>query len=251
MKLLALDFDGVISDSAREAYLVALRAWRELQPATLLGEAAEEDASLYARFLAAMPLGNRAEDFAVILAALERGRPLPDQASYDAFYADFDPELLRRFHRRFYQVRHAWCERAPDEWLPLMRPYRAFCQLLERRSGDAILAIATAKDRRSVRELLERYGLAGLFPEDRVLDKETGVSKRSHMEHLAGVFGLPFAEITFVDDKVNHLDSVASLGCRCVLAAWGYNGPREWNLAREAGHLVCSLEDFEERVFGC
>lgn len=251
MKLLALDFDGVISDSAREAFVVALRAWRELAPSTPLPAAAERDSSLYARFLEAMPLGNRAEDFAVILAALERDRPLPDQAAYDAFYAEVDPELLRHFHQRFYQLRHEWCDRAPGEWFALMRPYAAFCGLLQRRACDVILAIATAKDRRSVRSLLERYGLAALFPDERVLDKETGVSKRSHIEYFAEFFGLGFDEITFVDDKVNHLDNVASLGARCVLAAWGYNGPREQRLARQTGYLVCHLEDFEKRVFDC
>jgi len=251
MKLLALDFDGVISDSAREAYVVALRAWRELQPGAALDASAERDGELYERFLAAMPLGNRAEDFAVILAALVGDRPLPDQAAYDAFYAELDPGLLRHFHQRFYELRHAWCARAPEEWLALMHPYPRFCELLQRRASDVLLAIATAKDRRSVRGLLGSYGLAALFPDERVLDKETGVSKRSHIEHLARLFGLDFEEITFVDDKVNHLDSVASLGARCVLAAWGYNGGREQRLALRAGHLVCQLEDFEERVFGC
>jgi phosphoglycolate phosphatase-like HAD superfamily hydrolase len=61
--------------------------------------------------------------------------------------------------------------------------------------------------------------------------------------------GLDFAEITFVDDKVNHLDAVAPLGVRCALAAWGYNGPREHRLAQGRGHLVCHLEDLETQLF--
>ena len=32
MQLLALDFDGVISDSAPEAFVVALRTWHGLRP---------------------------------------------------------------------------------------------------------------------------------------------------------------------------------------------------------------------------
>ena len=38
-----------------------------------------------------------------------------------------------------------------------------------------------------------------------------------------------------MDDKVNHLEAVAPLGVRCALAAWGYNGAREQDRAREAG----------------
>jgi hypothetical protein len=56
--------------------------------------------------------------------------------------------------------------------------------------------------------------------------------------------------MTFLDDKVNHLDSVSPLGVRCGLAAWGYNGPREHGLALERGYLVCRLDDVEAQLFG-
>jgi phosphoglycolate phosphatase-like HAD superfamily hydrolase len=249
VKLLALDFDGVISDSAREAFVVAVRTFAEVFPEVRLPPGAEADAGLYARFVEAMPLGNRAEDYAVLLAAIGSGHPLPDQAAYDAFYASLDRDRLRAFHRRFYKVRAAWSEGDPEGWLANMGPYPDFCALLRRRAGDVPLAIATAKDRRSVRKLLVAYGIADLFPDGYVLDKEAGVKKHMHVEQLAAKTGIRAAEVTFVDDKVNHLEDVATLGARCVLAAWGYNGEREWKLAEAQGFLVCGIEDFEAKVF--
>jgi methionine salvage enolase-phosphatase E1 len=74
------------------------------------------------------------------------------------------------------------------------------------------------------------------------------VSKAQHVERLQRELGVRFPEITFVDDKVNHLDAVAPLGARCVLAGWGYNGPREHALAARRGYPVCSLADFEARL---
>jgi phosphoglycolate phosphatase-like HAD superfamily hydrolase len=248
VKLLALDFDGVVSDSAREAFAVARRTYTDLRPASPLRAAAEEP--LWRAFLALMPLGNRAEDYAVILAALLRGVPLPDQAAYDAFRASLAPERLRAFHRQFYRVRAAWSERDPAGWLAALRPYPAFCALLRRRAGDVRLGIATAKDRRSVRELLVSYGISDLFPDGFVLDKEAGEKKRDHVTKLAALAGCGLGETTFVDDKVNHLEDVAPLGARCVLATWGYNGEREHRIARARGFLVCGLDDFERRVFG-
>ena len=92
MRLLALDFDGVISDSAPEAFVVALRTYLEQVPGSRFagGEslpasggapplAAVEGHPLYAGFLALMALGNRAEDYAVTLAALEQRAELSDQ----------------------------------------------------------------------------------------------------------------------------------------------------------------------------
>jgi phosphoglycolate phosphatase-like HAD superfamily hydrolase len=243
--------------------VVALRTYCEMRPDSTHGdhhallrgpaapapEAVAGDA-LFAAFLEMMPLGNRAEDYAVALGALESGVQLPDQTAYDRFKAGLDAEWLRGFHKRFYRVRTAMSDADPDAWHRLMGPYPGVTELLRRRAGDALLAIATSKDRRSVGKLLEAYGIADLFPEGRVLDKETGVSKRAHLEHLRRVFDVPYTEMTFVDDKVNHLDAVAPLGVRCGLAAWGYNGERENALARARGYLVLGLEDAEAQLFG-
>ena len=247
MKALVLDFDGVVSDSAPEAFRVALRTYTERNPNSSLGAMAK--AALYRAFLELMPLGNRAEDFGVALAAIEAGRELPDQAAYDAFYRERDRAELRAFHRRFYKVRAAFAREAPEEWRALLAPYPKFLATLRRRAHEVELAIATAKDRHSVRELLEGYGIDDLFPEDRVLDKETGVSKAVHLTHLKQNLGLEYPEMTFVDDKVNHLDVVAPLGVRCALACWGYNGPREHALARARGYVVCALDDVERKLF--
>jgi phosphoglycolate phosphatase-like HAD superfamily hydrolase len=225
VRLLVLDFDGVISDSAPEAFEVAWRTYCDLRPESRLVRV--ERAELYRGFLALMPLGNRAEDYGTALAALDDGTPLPDQEAYDAYRAGRD-----------------------EAWLALLRPYRSFVALLRRRAGTCPYAIATAKDHRSVDLLLAAYGISELFAPERVLDKETGVSKAAHLQQLAQREGLAFPDLTFVDDKVNHLDSVAPLGVRCALAAWGYNGPREHDLARARGYLVCGLEDAGTCLFG-
>ncbi|HEY5657521.1 MAG TPA: HAD family hydrolase [Myxococcota bacterium] len=263
LRLLALDFDGVISDSAPEAFVVALRTYAQLRTDAGLsalarqfgGERAPDRDAIracdaYAAFLEIMPLGNRAEDYAVALSAVDARRLVPDQAAYDALRAEHDPGWLRDYHARFYRVRNALSESDPEGWRSLMGPYPRFVALLHRVAGRAILAIATAKDRRSVHALLRAYGLEELFEDERVLDKEAGVSKSMHLELLRRRFDCAYEEITFLDDKVNHLDDVARLGVRCGLACWGYNGEREARLARERGYLVCHLDDVEAQLFG-
>ena len=266
MHILALDFDGVISDSAPEAFIVALRTYVGLggdaEPALAPDLEALEAAGLerpvvaasplYAGFVDFMPLGNRAEDFGVVLAALERGHALRDQRDYDEHKRALEaarPGFSEAFHERFYRERDRFAERDPRGWLALMGPYREFVALLRRRAQDRVLAIATAKDRPSVERLLGHYGIEDLFPQEKVLDKETGSSKRAHLSELASRLGAPCEAISFVDDKVNHLEDVSSLGVRPVLAAWGYNGPREQERARACGFEVCSLEAAERVLF--
>ncbi len=254
MRGLVLDFDGVLFDSAPEAFLVARRTYAELGPALPtearlpapadLAAPSRNDVladPLYRGFVRLMPLGNRAEDYAVMLSVLERGVTVEDQARYDRERAKVSADFQDAFHARFYEVRTRFQQDAPERWRALQGPYPELLALLRRRRSSVALAIATAKDRASVRLLLEDHDLAGLFPDERLMDKETGRSKAAHLRHLQAALGMPFSEITFVDDKVNHLDAVATLGVRCVLAAWGYNGSREHELARRRGYVVCSL----------
>ncbi len=264
MKLLALDFDGVISDSAPEAFVVALRTFYALHPGArilrdavpLLAEAALPPpgvvaaSPLYAPFLDMMPLGNRAEDYAVVLTALESGRVCENQGAYDTYKAGLDSTELNSFRRCFYEIRTALADAEPKAWHRLIGAYPGILDLLRRRAGDAVLAIATAKDRGAVGRLLRAYGIGDLFPDGSVLDKDTGVKKRTHLEQLRTRFGFAPSEMTFVDDKVSHLEAVAPLGVRCALAGWGYNGERESARARELGHLVLTLDDVEARLYG-
>lgn len=261
-RLLALDFDGVVSDSAPESFVVALRTCCALPDAPLPAAAQTLDPErcprleevlacpVYPPFLDVMPLGNRAEDFGVVLGALAEGAPLESQADYDAQLARHDPAWRDTFHARFYQERARLRDQDPAGWLALMASYSDFLALLRRRAGEVQFSIATAKDGVSVRALLEAYGALDLFPPALVVDKEAGRSKVAHLSVLAERTGCAFSEILFFDDKVNHLDEVAELGVSCALAAWGYNGPREEELARARGHRVCNLSDVEAQIFG-
>lgn len=243
-----LDFDGVLADSAPECFELALRTYRALRPDSRL--VTQERARLYADFLALMPLGNRAEDFGVALAALDEGVRIEDQRTYDAF-RDARPAAWRdAFHQRYYAEREAFSGADPAAWSALSPPYPGFLALLRRRAGDVRLAIATARDRTSLLQLLSAWDARQLFPDALVFDKETGKNKEAHLRHIQRQLALPFSALTFVDDKVNHLETVSPLGVRCGLAAWGYNGPREQAQARAKGYLVCRLDDAEGLLFG-
>ena len=260
MQVLALDFDGVISDRAFESFVVALRTYlREGVdvPATRrmldLGEVplAELDGHpFYRDFLDLMPLGNRAEDFGVALCLIDRAEKVDDQASFDLSRESLGKESLARFHHAFYQERQALRAADPGAWLGLVRPFGSFVSILRSRSQSRTLALATAKDRASVDLLLDAYGISDLFAEGLIVDKEAGRSKRSHLERLRESLGANFEDFTFVDDKLNHLEDVSSLGVRGVLAGWGYNGERERLLAMERGFRVCDLDEAEEALFG-
>ncbi len=262
MPVLALDFDGVLCDSSREVFVVGADTFAFLEPDSpilgrirspradaLSGGSLYHDDPLYRKFLTLLPLGNRAEDFGVSLKAIESDVAIDDQGAYDDFYSGVDPEWLEAYHRRFYETRRGLRSADREAWLRLHLPYPGIGTMLRRHKGRTAPAVATAKDARSVEMLLAELGLAGIFDSELVLDKETGVHKTHHLRALAERTGVRFADITFVDDKVNHLVAVSELGVRGVLAAWGFNSPREHALAETLGFPVATLANAEEILF--
>ncbi len=262
MHILALDFDGVLCDSSREVFVVAVDTYAALEPNSALlaqlkplrnhaadGGSEHLDTEIYGRFRDLLPLGNRAEDFGVSLQAVENGAAINDQEAYDAFYREIGQPWLDRFHRRFYECRSDLREGDLRSWLRLHLPFPGLADTLRRHKERTLPAVATAKDARSVRLLLDELGFDNVFDGELILDKETGVEKTHHLRVLHERTAAEFEDITFVDDKVNHLVRVAELGVRPVLAGWGFNTDREHVLAHELGFEVASLERADEVLF--
>jgi phosphoglycolate phosphatase-like HAD superfamily hydrolase len=258
MRIIAFDFDGVLCDSSREVFVVAADTFADLEPGSellevvrplrneaLVGGDGFRDHEVYARFSELLPLGNRAEDFGVALRAIERSISLSNQDDYDLFYDDLPAPWKERFHHRFYEVRKRLRESDPGRWLALHLPYPDLVRALERHRSEVVPSVATAKDAQSVRLLLTELGLLDLFDPRLILDKETGVEKTVHLKELQRRTGAPFTDITFIDDKLNHLVKVAALGVRCVLAGWGFNSDREHVAARRLGFDVAHLDDLD------
>jgi phosphoglycolate phosphatase-like HAD superfamily hydrolase len=263
MKALALDFDGVVCDSLREVFATALATYESLEPDSPAvkrirarhGQGRWHELDLMSdpvmvSFESMMPLGNRAEDFGVSLKAVDSFLELTDQGAYDTFYRTVAADWLSTFHRAFYEQRDRARAFDTHGWLELHASYPRFLEILRRRASDARIALATAKDRRSAVLLLEHLGIGDLFAPELVLDKETGVSKTAHLTALRDRLDVPFEEITFVDDKVNHLETVAPLGVRPILAGWGFNTPREHELAVARGFKVANTDDAETVLYG-
>ena len=258
MRALALDFDGVLCDSAREVFTITVRTYARFYPGSPVLQAilarptaaADEldltSAPAFADFRQLMPLGSRSEDFGVALRAMDLGLDLPDQGAFDRFRGSLDPSWPRAFHLAFYETRDRLRHDDTARWLALYDSYPRLRPFLHRAASRVALAVATARDAASVDVLLEHLGVADLIPRRLRLDKETGIHKTEHLTTLAERLGVGFEEITFIDDRVNQLERVAPLGVRPVLAGWGHNTPREHARAAALGFTVARLDSLDQ-----
>lgn len=254
-RVFAFDFDGVISESLLEAYLITWRISGQFRPELAppceppdtgtIHSFRDTHRSHWEAFSAIVPFGNRCEDYLVIQAAVREGRGIRSQREFNEYRQNFR-EYLQPFHEEFYRERYEMAERDNKRWLALNAPYPGVVEALRELSGRFELAVATSKDGRSVDCLLDAYGVYGLFRPGTVLDKSMGESKRAHLSRLREFFGCGFERIFFIDDKVNHLIDCHGLGVRCFLAGWGYNGEEEHREAGKNGFPVISPEELKE-----
>lgn len=92
------------------------------------------------------------------------------------------------------------------------------------------VSICTTKDKASVEALLSTVNLRML-----ILSKEHTFDKKLQLYILAASFGVEPEQILFVDDLLDNLLKVRSLGVNVALAGWGYNCAQSRAKAEELG----------------
>jgi len=257
--LLIFDFDGVISDSLHDSYVTSLNTYllaerthslpltAPLDPPSKIFTFEKEHPRLLAEFRRLIPMGNRAEDYFVIWRIIGSGRSgdVLDQPDFERIRQGIRREALEAYGKNFYSSRKARQESSPDEWANLSPAFEGIPDAIRSLSARFDPAIATSKDLRSIDILLGQYGLRPFFRPEFILDKDFSYSKREHLAHFHGKFGIPFSRMHFIDDKALHLIAARGLGINGYLALWGYNTPREQELAEKEGFRLLKLEDLK------
>jgi phosphoglycolate phosphatase-like HAD superfamily hydrolase len=231
----ALDFDGVLCDSAPEGAVTAWRAGQKLWP----------------QWQGAEPPAAYAERFVRLRPALETGYQMPllmklvvDHVSDAEVLARFVPlceELMntQNLNRRqlvdlFGQARDEWIARDAAGWLASHWFYPGVLARLREALVSHPVYILTTKQERFTQQLFNAEGV--MMPRERIMGLERNLSKGQMLEQVMAEPSLPGARIHFVEDRIETLLDVAKKpgldGVRLYLADWGYNTPAQREQAR-------------------
>lgn len=231
ISLWALDFDGVICDSARETAAAAWRAGMELWPEWRTQP--EPPPPVLDGFCLIRPLLETGWQAIPMLRLLADG--LPPAAFRDRF-----PDLIEKVRQRtgrtvpdlvrlFGAARDRWIAAAPDEWLARHRFYPGVADALRGALRSAQLFILTTKQARFTERLLAAAGAP--LPPERIFGLETG---RSKDELLISLLARPEHRgltCAFVEDRLEALERAAArpelAAVRLLFARWGYSGEAE------------------------
>jgi phosphoglycolate phosphatase-like HAD superfamily hydrolase len=244
----ALDFDGVLCDSAAECAVTAWRSGNRFWPDW---QGPEPPADLSERFVRLRPV-------------IETGyqTPLLMKLVYDRVS---DREILTRFVPlcdglmktyglgrkelvdQFGEARDEWIAQDSQGWLSRHRFYPGVLARLRQALATRPVYILTTKQERFAGQLLEAGGIR-IAPE-RIMGFERNISKARMLDRVLADPALGAPRIHFVEDRLETLQAVAGeprlAGVRLYLADWGYNTQAQREEARRHERITLwSLEQF-------
>jgi phosphoglycolate phosphatase-like HAD superfamily hydrolase len=239
MSVLALDFDGVLCDSARETGITGWKAAGEL----------------WADMAEPLPPPPLLDGYCLARPVIETGfeaiammRLLKDGEDPEELLAGFPqrlPETVARsgtdtaeLKRLYGVVRDRWIRNDPQEWLSLSPLYAGTAEALNALPSGTDCYIVTTKQERFVEQLLGYNGVR--FSAERVFGLDRGMKKEAVLRGLMRRH--PERRIHFVEDRLATLKRLLAqpdlASVRLYIARWGYNTEAE---RREAERLKIPL----------
>ena len=235
MKILALDFDGVIVDSVLDSLFVGHNAYLRLygpEKKKYFGgelftfenweetKKKHQEEIKYYRTL--RPYIRGATDYGLIQKLIEENKFVKNQEIFDNYRkaVEFDFEA---YEREFYKERERLQNINYRAWFNLEPPYpkviEGIKKLLEE---ETKIVIATSNRRKAIaRTFTSEYFGFTIGPED-ILDKRYGEDKSEQMKQIVKLYNVKFGKIYFVDDQLSHLIQARPLGVKVFLAGWSY-----------------------------
>lgn len=256
MKILALDFDGVIVDSVLDSLFVGhntylrLYGWevkKNFGGELFTFENWEKIKRNYQKeikyYRTLRPYIRGATDYGLIQKLMEEKKVIESQEEFDNYRnsVDFDFE---DYEKEFYKERERLQNIDYRAWFNLEPPYPKIIQGMKKLLEEEIkIVIATSNRRKAITKSFtpEYFGFT-IDPKD-ILDKRFGEDKSEQMRHIVKFYKVNFEDIYFVDDQVSHLIQTRPLGIKVILAGWSYATEAQKEEARKQDILVIEREE--------
>lgn len=248
MNCIALDFDGVLCDSAAETGESAWRAgvavypdWGSRPVPRAYVEEFRRVRPVLETGFEAIPLMRLVSEGVPRDRILREFPTLRDRAIAESGVSR--SELVELFG----SARDRWIAEDPEGWLARHEFYPGVIERMRTRLAQDEVFILTTKQERFVRRLLEP--VCPEFPDQRIFGLDAGVCKEDLLARLENEHPSSDVPVHFVEDRLDTLDRVMrrpELSClRLYLASWGYARAEDVERARKMDRVtVWKLPDF-------
>jgi phosphoglycolate phosphatase-like HAD superfamily hydrolase len=242
-KLYALDFDGVICDSAIETgiagWKVALKVWADMPT--------EMPDDLLEKFRQVRPVMETGYEAVLIMRLLYEGMSADTLMS--AFHHQIEALMIRddmfvdELKEVFGSTRDEWIRDDFDSWIAMNPLFEGIAEKLRTIPTDN-LVIITTKQERFVDHILKANQIS--LPIAQVYGLDRNMSKQQILSDLHAE--TPDMEIVFIEDRLPALINVITEDglddIKLYLASWGYNTASDKESANNIDRIsVIQLSD--------
>ncbi|MGR8932667.1 MAG: HAD family hydrolase [Gammaproteobacteria bacterium] len=247
----ALDFDGVICDSAVETGVAGWKAAAQIWPemATAL-----PPQNLIDGFREVRPIIETGYEAILVMRMLHQGMTVND--IFESFpdkkqgFLDQSSVSIDALKKLFGETRDVWIDKALDEWVTMNPLFPDVAEKLRHLNEQAIWYIVTTKQERFVMQILNANGIE--MPAERIYGLDRNMGKEAVLIELLNKH--PIQTLYFVEDRLptllNVLHNEKLRNLKLLFAAWGYNTAQD---KREAlNHPIESIDlgDFLSAYLG-
>ncbi len=242
-KIYALDFDGVICDSAIETGLTGWKVASELWP----DMPTETPADILEKFRQVRPVMETGYEAILIMRKLFEGiepRILLDQFNLQIKAIIRRDELdVAGLKRRFGAMRDNWIHEHIDEWIGMNPLFSGLADKLRKIASERTYIITT-KQERFVSEILAANNIK--LASERIYGLDRNLSKQQVLADLLS--RAPEHHILFVEDRLptllNVMDDDRLANVQLFFADWGYNTEQDKTAAKEQANInTISLDE--------
>ena len=241
----ALDFDGVICDSAVETAITGWKAagqiWQDMPDS-----AAPQ--SLIEQFRLVRPIIETGYEAILAMRLLFLGE------SCEAIYSDYQAKTQQLLQQAqvssgdlktlFGATRDNWIANDLPDWIAMNPLFAGVKEKLQAIGQTHTWYVITTKQERFVKQILTANAID--LAEDRIFGLDRNMSKPEVLKELLTVH--PKQRIEFVEDRLPTLLNVQKQPelseVKLLFATWGYNTPEDKATASRQGFRMLSLEGF-------
>ncbi|MEC4747855.1 HAD family hydrolase [Methylomicrobium sp. Wu6] len=242
----ALDFDGVICDSAVETAMTGWKAASELWNDMPM----EVTPIMIEHFRAVRPLIETGFEAILAMRQLYLGETVSDIYSD---YAAKSQNLLKEsqvgtdeLKKRFGATRDRWIEADLAEWIEMNPLFDGIEEKLQKLGRRSPWYVVTTKQERFVKQILQAHAIE--LADERIFGLDRNMSKPEVLKEL--LQSHPAQTIYFAEDRLPTLLNVRKYPeldpVELIFALWGYNTPEDRTLAATQPFRLQRLEDFLE-----
>ncbi len=250
MKILAMDFDGVIVDSMNEGLFNGFSAYAHFHPDTKLfgcdnfefktfNKTIKKYKTQYEKFRKLRCYLRTALDYYNFILAIEKNAKIRNSADL-AKFSEKSNMSYEKYTKIFYKNRLEYMKEF-EKWVKLTPMFPHMLKILKERNLDSVF-ISTSNRKSTVLGIFNYYKIK--FNSNNILDNGTSLDKKDHIKIIKKRKNVASNKIYFVDDQVSILLEMKKLGLNCFLAKWGYNNQEQRRKAERNGIKIVDKNEF-------